>query len=557
MSKPQIHYEVHGQKASTWAVQKVCDEKSAAIEIAKNLFKELDLKAVKVLEVKFDVADPVFHDKEVYFEGEKINPNQSHTVDLIGPICLKADDLYLPAARRSILKLLQKPLASWNVTPLELLYHQGHLQKLNDTGQILQGAVQRAAVSHVQKTGQKVNERVLDLYSYTNSILLELKRLTIEEQIPQIENDDLIGAIQQSKQTGDWRKTFMMSFARHLNDIKTLDEKFEKIMSYLSNFDDPEILQMLDRYLADFSSSPAILQTLMGEDENLGEAMLNLIDFIRGAKKKNRGEHTGAQRVNMLLRDKALPETRQVLVLRLVETLSGNQSFVKEDPFRSISYHSKILSKMHISAGEHIGGQPAVEALAIRCERLTGSITIGAMLEGYEKPLDRVERLLKINQGIVGPANTRAIANYILPVLESPQNIRLIAEQNDPILGTIARLRDFQTKVRQSNFQQYYADKLLATLDSIAVEIMASKNVLGNLSKDSVDNIHLGLSLLELIAEEKLPMPGAMKIVRDFARETIISETFMAALEEKAKGGASQAELFKQFYMLLERTGIK
>ncbi|MEH6401781.1 MAG: hypothetical protein V7750_00310 [Sneathiella sp.] len=535
----------------------MCDEKSSAIDIAKNLFKDLNLVAVKVLEVKYDSSDPLFHDKEVYFEGERIKLAQVSTVELIGPICKKADDMYLPAARRSMLKLLQKPLSGWKITPLELLYHQGHLQKLNDTGQILQGAAQRAAVSHVQKTGQKPNERVLEIYGYTNTILQDLKKLTIADLVPEIVDDDLIGALKLAKETEDWRKSFMMSFARHLQDVKSLEEKFEKVIHYLSLYDDPDILEMLDRYLADFASSPAILQTLMGEDNNLGEAMLSLIDFIRGAKEKNRGEHHGTQRINMLIRDVNLPETKQVLVLRLSETLAGNQSFVKEDPFKSVSYHSKILAKMHIAAGEHIGGQDAVEALESRCERMTGSITIGTMLDGFTDPLDRVERLLQINRGIVGPVNTRAIANYILPVLESPQNITLISEQKGPLLPTLARLREFQTKVRQSGFQQYYSDKLLSILDEIAVEIMTSKNVLGSLAKESIDNIHLGLSLLQLIAEEKLTMPSGMKMVRDFAKETIVSETFMAALEEKAKDGASQAVLFRQFYMLLERTGIK
>gem|GEM_PF-6316506 len=557
MSKPQIHFEVHGQKASSWAVQKVCDEKSTAIDIAKTLFRDLNLKAVKVLEVKYDSSDPVFHDKEVYFEGEKIKPSQMSTVELIGPICKKADDLYLPAARRSISKLLQKPLAGWKITPLELLYHQGHLQKLNDTGQILQGAVQRAAVSHVQKTGQKVNERVLDLYGYTNVILQDLKKLTIEGRAPEIIDDDLIGAVKLAKEAEDWRKSFMMSFARHLKEVKTLEEKFEKILSYISKYDDPDILEMLDRYLADFVSSPAVLQTLMGEDDNLGEAMLNLIDFIRGSKGKNVGEHSATQRINMLIRDKNLPETKQVLVLRLSETLAGNQSFVKEDPFKSVSYHSKILAKIHISAGEHIGGQDAVEALQARCERMTGSITIGTMLEGFDEPLDRVERLLLINKGIVGSVNTRAIANYIIPVLESPQNIKFILEQNVPILHTLAKLREFQGKVRLSSFQQYYADKLLNALDEITIKIMVSKNVLGSLANDSRDNIHLGLSLLQLIAEEKLTSPNGMKMVRDFAKKTIVSGAFMTALEAKAKNGASQAELFKQFYVLLERTGLK
>ncbi len=557
MSKSQTHFEIHGQRAGAWTVQKVCDDKETAVDFAKTLKSSKSLEGVKVLQVTFDAKDPVFHDKEIYFDGDRSGGVKQNAVDLIEPICQSVEDVYKPDARRAVFQLLRKPMEGWQITPLELLYHHGYLQRLNDTGQILQGAVQRVAISQVQKTGQKVNDRVLELYSITNDALHRLKEISIDDQVPDIENDSLIKLSKASKEMPDWRRAFMMALARHFQSTKTLDEKFEKILDWLNQYDDPDVLEMLDRYLGDFLSSPVYLQKLLGEKQNLGDAMLELIDFIRGAKEIEPDTHRSAIRMNALLRDQFLPEVRKALTVRLLETLKGNKSFVANDPYKSVLYHDRILSRLQISEGEHIGGEEIVEILQERCERMTGSTTVAQMLSDVEHPLDKVEKLLKVSKGVIGAANKRTIANYLLPVLESAQNFKLILETKNPPLATIAWLRKLQEMTLMAGFQQYYCDKISERLDSIAVDLLSQLGVLEAFSRQAKDNTQLGLNLLQILASEKLTQPIGLSTVRDYAKKMIVSEEFMKTLEIKAKEGTSQVEFFKLFYQALEKAGIR
>lgn len=558
MSEPQIHFEIHGLRANSWAIQKVCDDKATAVDAAKGLYRDLDLRAIKVLKVSFDESDPNFKDKEIYYDGERVSLSSAALQDLIEPICQKAEDMYLPDARRAISRLLEKPLGGWRITPLELLYHQGNLQKLNDTGQILQGAVQKAAISQIQKTGQKVNERVLELYAITNSILQNLKITTKEEEIPVIEDDDLIAALNAAKENENWRRIFLMSMARHFYDIKTLDEKFEKIVEYLQYYDEPELLEMLDRYLSDFLSSRDRLQLILGEEDNLGDALLSLVDFVRGAKVPSPNMHPGAQRINMLLRDKKLPEVRATLAIRVRDTLMGNKSFAKSDPLKSMSYHKRLLTRLHISDGEYIGGPDAVEALQTRCERMTGSTTIAAFLGDVEHPIERIERLLLVNEGMIGAVNKRTIANYILPILENPTNVQFLIKEDVPSAVTFGRLKKLQNSIQKSGFQNYFSDKILTNLDMVGMEILTHRSVLESLKRDSGGLIQLGLNLLQLISADSLPGPTVVKTFRDFAKKIIVSEEFMKILEDKSSElGPTQTDFFRQFYALLEKTGIR
>lgn len=554
MSNVLPHYEVHGRQANAWTVQRVCDDKKSAIESAENLLKELSLKAVKVLEVSCNGDDPVFHDKEIFYDGEKIAASNVPAVDLIKPVCQKISDFYLPEARRAIATLLRKPMGGWKITPLELLYHAEHLQKLNDTGQILQGAVQRVAVSQIQKTGQKVNQRVLDLYKLTGEILQELKVQRHGNDFLELENEDLSELLQKAKLTEAPNVAFIAAFCRYLKDVPSLEHKFEKILDLLDCNDDPEIILYLDQFLGDFFVFSENIKQLVGESDNLGEGVLRLIDLIRGTVTLTADSHKALGRVNELIGSKLLPETQKSLVLKVKSTLNGNASFVKGQPFQSIMYHKRILSRLSLNGEKYIGGQECVDALTERCTRMTGSASIEEFLSGLDHPLDRIERFLELTKGMVGDVNMRTIANYILPILESSYNVTMIVEEATDDLATLKKMSILQQKLRQSELQFFFQQRIAEHLDQIGMEIFTRKNVEDQLEERSDDKLQLGFTLLHMVSEGAVPRPHVMDTVRVFAKRTIMSADFMGELETKAKGG--NADLLKEFYLLLKNTRL-
>jgi hypothetical protein len=572
-SSSQTHYEVQGKKSGAWEILKISNEENNAIAAAKKLFTERSLTSVKVVRVKFDDSDGVFRDRVVFVDGVETNSTNSTNsssaktsgssnrsakgapLEVIRPICQSASDVYGLEARQAISILLAKPLEGWQITPLELLYHQKHMQKLNDTGQILQGAVQRVAISQVQETGQKAQERVLELYAFATTALDNLKTIVKEEPIPIVEQDDLLALLDATKKTSDWRKFFMMSMAFHLQDKKTLDDKHTAIFEYLSKYDNPEILEMLDRYLADFLLSSKNLNTLIGNetDVNLGNKLLSLIDFVKGEREDQSEMNAEAQRVSQLLKEKLLPETRLTLIRRLNDILSGSESFDKDDLLNSMRYPSLLLARLRITESEFIGGRKAVDALSERSERMSGNVTIGSLLEGIDSPLNRVERLLIISEGMVGPETKRIISNHIISILDNTYNTKTIVSSNDGALAIVARLKELQTMVEKSGFPELYSTKISGLLDGVGVEALIVNGVFGVLTKEAEDRFHLSLTLLQMISEESLTEPGCAELVHDFIRRTVYSTEFMDELEDKAMKGDDRVDQFRRLYTLIER----
>jgi len=557
VSDANSHYEVHGCQSSSWTVQRVCDDKKTAIENASSLFKELSLKAVKVLEVSYGAEDEGFKDKEVHFEGERIAENKgAPSVPLIRPICRQAADLYRLDARRVIANQLKSPLAGWNIVPLELLYHAENLQRLNDTGQILQGAVQKVAISQIQKTGQKVNERVLDLYKLTNEILKELKFQRQQDDFIEMQNEDLDSLYAKASETDNPDRAFMTAFCRFMRPIQKLDEKFKKILELINANQNSPALKYLDWFFADFLNASENIKTVFGDSENLGDGLLRILDVIKGQAKPAEDCHEIFPVVIALIKRKSMPETQKSLVHKFKTTIEGNASFVKNDPFKSVMYHKRILENMVLKDGAHIGGQECVDALKERCARMTGSTSIAEFLYGYDNPLDRVDRLSDIASGIIGASNMRTIANYIIPVLESPFNIGQIFDGSRDDIKTLKQISTLQSKVRRAGFQDFFADRMAKNLDQIGIQLYEKKQVEDQLVNSSGDQLQLGLKLLRFVSEGAFSEPAVNDRTRALAKSTIMSKGFMLSLQEQAQTGGASANVLKEFTTLLQQTRI-
>ncbi len=554
MAKSNIHFEVLGQKGGGWSLQRVCDDEKSAAENARFFLKEQKLTAAKVMKITYDTKGQSYQEKEVYFEGTRAVAGTKADVDLILPVCRNATELYRSDSRREIFNALRKPLLGWKIMPIELLYGAEHVQRLNDAGQILQGAVQKVAISQIQKTGQKVNERVLELYSYTNEILKDLKHRRQKSDLGLDPSQDLVELYEKLKESDDRKKDFFIALSHLFSKSKTLEEKFEKTLSYIEQYDEDHILNYLDQYLADHLNLGDNVKALIGEEDTLGGGLLSLIDLIRGQLKPRADRHKSIDRLCALYRENKMPASRKSLVHKLVTSLEGNASFDSNDLLKNMLFHRQIADRMHLGGEKYVGGLEAYDAIKGRCERLTGTSTIGRLLEDQEHPLDRVERLLQASGGFVGAVNLRALANYIIPILESGHNRQLLINEIGEGLNTLRRLSALQRLARKSGFPDFFLKRILEDLDDLAFEGIKKTGILDNMVAQSSDMLVAGIALLGIIFRGEMPRPKSMQEFKNFSRRTIMAEKFLLNIQQTSKQSPNGRSKLQQFYKLLEDT---
>jgi len=554
LQKSNVHFEVLGQKTSGWSLQRVCDDEKAAIEHARSFLKEQKLTAAKVMKITYDTKGQSYQEKEVYFEGTRAVAGGKADVDLILPICQNAGDLYRADSRREIFNALRKPLLGWKILPIELLYGAEYVQRLNDAGQILQGAVQKVAISQVQKTGQKVNERVLELYGFSSEILKELKQRRQKSDLGLDPSQNLEELYEKLKGGDDLKKDYFIALSHLYGRTKTIEEKFEKTLTYIEQYDNDEILYFLDQYLADHLNLGSHVKILIGEEETLGDGLISLIELIRGQLKPRADRHKALSRLCSLYRENKMPASRKALVHKLTTSLQGNASFHSSDLLKNMLFHRKIVDCMHLGGEKYVGGLEAFDAIKDRCERMTGTSTIGRLLEGQEHPLDRVERLMEASCGFVGAVNLRAVANYIIPILESGPNRQLVIAEIGQGLNTLRRLSSLQRLARKSGFPDFFLKRILEDIDELAFEGVKKTGILNNLVVQSSDMLVAGTALLGIIFRGEMPRPKTMQEFKNFSRRTILAEKFLLSIQQSSQKSPNGKVKLQQFYKLLEDT---
>ncbi|HBC55379.1 MAG TPA: hypothetical protein DCZ06_14045, partial [Alphaproteobacteria bacterium] len=153
MATGKIHYEIHIKPAKgKWKMAGVMQSRDAAIRHARELSG--GGVAVQVTKETHQPNEGNYLSVCIFREGMTNNwsrdPNAGK-VDLVEALpCFQPGDLYSFESRQTIARLLRDSLARWRITPLELLHHPGHLERLESTGTVLQAAVQKVAIAQSQ-----------------------------------------------------------------------------------------------------------------------------------------------------------------------------------------------------------------------------------------------------------------------------------------------------------------------------------------------------------------------------------------------------------------------
>ena len=104
-----------------------------------------------------------------------VAPSRDVAAADFGPVCDDVDAVYSLRARQGIRRLIGDWLARHKITPTELLHLPEHLSRLENAGDLLRGAVQRAARAQVRETKGDVQQRMKVLFALFDQVLRQIR----------------------------------------------------------------------------------------------------------------------------------------------------------------------------------------------------------------------------------------------------------------------------------------------------------------------------------------------------------------------------------------------
>ena len=559
----EIHYEIFrrvGAKGG-WTLHEVATSRDAAIAMAQELMAAEQATGVKVVKETYNDESGDFLTLKIFEEGHnqmRVAPAQEdapHTLP-----CFKPDDLYSYHARQTMSRLLTDFLSRNKVTITELIHRADLLEKLEATGTLYQHAIQKVAVAQAASTTTGVQQIVKSLNELTTQAFHRVYRDQRKGLFPNPESHQFAELAEMLVGQGDAAYIFNGALARHLKEAKGWDEKalmLIKVMESAPLEEEPRklVLSSVDAILSEMLNGSAALHELMGPAENLGQALNKLVTLFLGKQPEGeRGEGLAALTDHFAA--DTLPEARTAVANRIISEFKSNKRLCPEFMVEELKTLRGMANRIVMGVGKYLSHEDLIAAFTLRSKRLVGQEALGEYI-AEAGPDERIERILFIEDNIIGAENKRQLASYIMPVLNSAAFENFFHNPKAPLLQRLQRLAQLQSRVRRSGFIEVTREEIAGRLDILAVQIEARGKLFESIETRTTSPVEKAQTLLRLatggLLTEGVLMNRARSLILGHLSEPGFLTGYMAAQSLAAGGKSPDSE--KVMAELMETLG--
>ncbi len=501
----QIHYEVFkrvGAKGG-WTLHDVRDEREAALTLAQELMAGEKATGVKVVKETYNDDTGDYLTLKIFEDGHnqmKVAPAQEDAPPALP--CFKPEDLYSYHARQTMSRLLTDFLSRNKITITELIHRADMLEKLEATGTLYQHAVQKVAVAQAANTANPVQQIVKSLNELTTQAFHRVYRDQRKGLFPDPAADQFAELAGKLAAQGDGPYIFNGALARHLKDAKGWDEKVLMLITVMENAPKDEaprklVLSSIDAILAEILGGSAALHELMGPAENLGQALNQLVTLFLGKMPEDGKAGGGLAALTHHFAADDLPEARTAIATRIVAEFKSNKRLCPDSMVEELKTLRSMANRIVMGVGKYLSHEDLIAAFTLRSRRLVAQEALGQHI-AEAGPEEKIERILFVEDNIIGTENKRQLASYVMPILNSAAFENHFQNPKVPLVQRLQRLAQLQTRVRRSGFIDVTRDEIAGKMDALAVAMEARGKLFDSIQARTGSPVEKAQTLLKL-----------------------------------------------------------
>jgi hypothetical protein len=501
----EIHYEVFRRIGARggWTLHEVASSRELAIAMATELMATEKATGVKVVKETYNDETGDYLTLKIFEEGHnqmKMAPAQEDAPHALP--CFKPDDLYSYHARATMSRLLIDYLARNKITITELIHRADMLEKLEATGTLYQHAIQKIAVAQASSTTTPVQQIVKSLNELTTQAFHRVYRDQRKGLFPDPHALQFAELAVKLAPQGDGPYVFNGALARHLKDATGWDDKVFRLLTIMENAPQEEgarklVLCSIDAILAETLNGSAALHELMGHAENLGQALNNLVTLFLGKTPDSAQGRQGLAALAQRFAADDLPEARTAIANRIIAEFKSNKRLCPEFMLDELKTLRSIANRIVMGVGKYLSHEDLVAAFTLRSKRLVTQETMGHYI-AEAAPDEKIERILFVEDNIIGSENKRQLSSYIMPILNSAPFENQFQNPKLPLLQRLQRLAQLQARVRRSGFIEVSRDEIMARMDHLAVLMEARGKLFESIEARNTSAVEKTQTLLKL-----------------------------------------------------------
>jgi hypothetical protein len=529
----QVHYEVFRQEPETgsWSLVEVLANRDVALEHARRLLHERRANAVRVVKESFESETGAYVSLKLFEDGQVNTKKKNRKIDEIEglPLCRTAGDLYTDEARAVIARTLAEWLTRNKLTATELLHSARALERLDSQGTTLQHALQKVAVARAFASELSVTQIIKQLSQLCSSGIRQVykdERSGLFEGGPA---ETFRGRAEQliAEPDAEYRLNGML--AKYLAAASTWDAKLSLLLGLIDVVPERDearalLVGAIDALIAETLSTAAALAELLGDNADLGHALLSLTALFLGAESDTRSP-AGHRLAAFFARD-MLTEARAAVATRLLSELKSMKRLSHASWDEELSMLRRLANALVRARGKYLSYEDIIEAFAERSRRIVTHEPLFHLVSDAKTPAEKFERLLKVEEQIIGAENKRELATFVMPLMGAHGFEESLGET---VLARLTRAAELQARVLRSGFQDVQKNQLASALDAVAKAIEDKSRLLASLETRVTDPVERVRAIVKLCAAGAFTQGDLLGKARRSAMAALAAPGFLAA----------------------------
>jgi len=499
----QVHFEVYrrvGAKGG-WTLHDARNDRDSALKLAQELMGAEKATGVKVVKETYNDDTGDFLSLKIFEEGHNSVKMAAAQEDAPHALpCFKPDDLYSYHARATMTRLLSDFLARNRITITELIHRADMLEKLEATGTLYQHAIQKVAVAQAANSTTPVQQIVKSLNELSTKAMQKVYRDQRNGLFPNPGPEHIAPLALKLAGSPDASYLFNGALARYLADTQGWDDKISRLLNLMDMAPDGDVakklvLSAVDVIVAEVLAGSAALHELIGRSDNLAGALDSLVSLLLGKTPLDAKSGLAALTHHFATDD--LPEARTAVANRILAEIKSNRRLCPDSMVDELKSLRAIANKLVMGIGKYLSHEDLVAGFTLRSKRLVAQEALGQYI-AEAAPDEKLERILFVEDNIIGNENKRQLAGYLPAVLNSPSFDSHFHNPRTPLLSRLQRLAQLQQRMRRSGFIDVTRDEVCAKLDALAVQMAARGRLLESIEARATSPVEKAQTLLRL-----------------------------------------------------------
>lgn len=496
-----------------------CEDRQQAVTAAEDLLAQKHAAAVRVTKEVLDPETGDYTSATILTKGLIDDKKRVVRAPSSEAACNSPQDLYTASAREKIARLLEDWLRRQKVTAFELLHRPDLAQKLDDSGNELQHALQKISVAESQDTGQDLHELMRRWQALAERSVNRLIQDGKKKLFPDFDGDFAIVA---ERLKDHPEKAYVLGgvIAQAMKDDASAAAKLRRLLGFaraaLKSQAHAWTLPVIEAPVVELFAQKTTISDILGEDADLGAILAAITTLAAGpAVEQLSLRDAGVAKLlppldgllggfGQLIAAGALPHLAMHLPRRLMVDLKGPRRLRPEDPKGEIEI-LRALALCLSSTGSDGQRDDVHEAFSERSRMLVSADFVESLTRTATSPCDEIETLIWLGENVIGAANKRQAARWLLASLGALKLERVLRDPARPAPQRLAWLAHMQKRVIAAHFPEKDSEDVNAKLGQIGGLVEGDVHLIVNIGRSQMPVMQKLQVLLNIAAGQSAP----------------------------------------------------